>query len=98
MQFNPHLKPWRQASPNQEAGKGFIENVNTVENIVWQTRPSLPGDYENALADALISCFEEGLDSIEELLQGLTERGIRTTNGLPYDLDGLSAELARLGK
>ena len=53
MNFNPYLKPWQAAQPNNVAGKGQIEVPGRVPNIVWQNRAAAPTDYENALGDAL---------------------------------------------
>ena len=39
MNFNPYLKPWQAAQPNNVAGKGQIEVPGQVENIVCNTVP-----------------------------------------------------------
>ena len=49
MDHNPHLKSRSLPEPNQVAGKGQIEKPCEVENIIHQTRPAPPTEYENQL-------------------------------------------------
>ena len=97
MNFNPYLKPWQAAQPNNVAGKGQIEVPGQVENIVWQHRASAPSDYENALGDALERVFADGAESTDEVVAGLNALAFRTADGLAWTVAAFEAEMARLG-
>ena len=97
MNFNPYLKPWQAAQPNNVAGKGQIEVPGQVENIVWQHRATAPSDYENALGDALERVFADGAQSVEEVVAGLNAQTFRTADGTAWTVASFEAEMARLG-
>ena len=100
MDHNPHLTPWRRPQPDQAAGKGRIEQPDTPgsgENLVWQTRAAPPTDYENALADALVACFEDGVSELAALVDRLNAQGVRGPDGLAWTVDRFEREMARLG-
>lgn len=97
MNFNPYLKPWEAAEPNNTAGKGVIETPGEVGNIIWQTRASEPSAYENALGDALEEAFESGAGSLEDLVQKLNAQGFRNADGSTWTVEAFRAEMARLG-
>jgi len=97
MDHNPHLKPWHKARPNQVAGKGRIETPESSENIVWQTRAAPPSPYENELAQALIDCFESGIEDLEPLIARLNEMGVVAPDGTPWTAEVFEHEMARLG-
>ena len=44
-QYNPDLAPWEPISPNNVAGKGRVERLGHVANLVWQTRAAEPTAY-----------------------------------------------------
>ncbi len=96
LDYNPFLKPWMQPHPNRIAGKGEIERPGQVANIPWQTRSAAPTEYENQLGDALETVFESGATTLEEVVSGLNEIGLRTLEGRPWDAATFEAELARL--
>ena len=97
MDYNPHLKPWRRSQPNDEAGKGYVETPGSEENIVWQTRAAPPSAYEDALADALIACFEAGIDELQPLVEALNQQGVQAPDGAPWTVASFEIEMARLG-
>jgi hypothetical protein len=97
MSYNVHLKPWNRPKPNAVAGQGRIENPSQVENIVWQTRPAPPTDYETRLADALVDAFDAGIEDLEGIVTRLNEQGVRTQDGRAWTVDAFTAEMARLG-
>ncbi|MBZ0216395.1 MAG: hypothetical protein K8F25_07580 [Fimbriimonadaceae bacterium] len=97
MDYNPRLKPWSKPAPNKVAGKGVIENPDTVENIVWQTRHAPPSDYENQLGDALVAAFDQGVEDLEPLVAKLNEFGTLAPDGQPWTVATFEAEMARLG-
>lgn len=96
MDYNPHLKPWRKPQPNNAAGKGVIERPGQAENVVWQTRPAPPTDYEQALADALVASFEEGVEELAPLVDLLNARGVRAPDGRPWTVESFEREIERL--
>lgn len=95
--FNPQLRPWQRPEPGSAAGKGALERPEKVANIVWQTRAAPPTDYENALADSLIACFEAGAEQLPDLVAALNARGSRSPSGAPWTEDSFTTEMARLG-
>lgn len=97
MDHNPFLKPWHRARPNQVAGKGRVETPETAENIVWQTRAAPPSAYENELADALVACFESGIEDLAPLVARLNEMGVVAPDGEAWTQESFEREMARLG-
>lgn len=97
MDYNPHLTPWQRPKPDQAAGKGRIEQPDTIENLVWQTRSAPPTDYENALADALVACFEDGITELSALVDALNARGALGPDGAAWTPERFEREMARLG-
>jgi hypothetical protein len=97
MNFNPYLKPWQAAQPNNVAGKGQIEVPGQVPNIVWQNRAALPTDYENAFGDALEKVFAGGAESLEQVVTDLNALSFRTAAGDEWTTATFEAEMARLG-
>jgi hypothetical protein len=97
MDYNPFLRPWRRPEPNKTAGKGTIETPGEAQNIVWQTRSAAPTAYESDLADALVACFEEGVEELEPLVARLNARGVHAPDGSPWTVASFEREIARLG-
>ena len=97
MDFNPYLKPWQAAQPNNVAGKGQIEVPGQVPNIVWQNRAAVPNDYENALGDALERVFAGGAETALQVVAGLNAEVFRTAAGGAWTVAAFEAEMARLG-
>lgn len=94
---NPLLKAFLDDAPGAEPEKGRIEAVDDARNIEWQTRAAPPSDYENALGDALVACFEEGIEELAPLVRRLNERGIKTPDGESWTEANFQTVLARLG-
>lgn len=97
LDHNPVLQPWQSPQPNNVAGKGKIEVPGQMPNIVWQTRPAAPTAYENALGDALEVVFQNGAESVEQVVDGLNANGFRTPDGAAWTVARFESELARLG-
>ena len=97
MNFNPYLKPWQPAQPNNVAGKGQIEVPGQVENIVWQNRAAAPSDYENALGDALERVFADGAETPAQVVAAFNARAFHTAEGTQWTVASFEAEMARLG-
>ncbi|MEK9677741.1 MAG: recombinase-like helix-turn-helix domain-containing protein [Rhodospirillaceae bacterium] len=97
MDHNPYLKPWKRPEPNQRAGMGRLEIPENVENIVWQTRPATPTEYEIQLGDALESIFGDGHEELADVVAQLNERGIQSPHGGDWTEESFQAEMKRLG-
>ncbi len=95
--FNPQLRPWQRPELGSAAGKGALERPDKVVNLVWQTRGAPPTDYENALADSLIACFDAGAEELPDLVAALNARGSRSPGGAPWTEESFTTEMARLG-
>ncbi len=94
---NPLLKAFLVGARGSEPEKGHIEHPEEAQNIEWQTRPSPPSDYENALGDALIACFEEGIGDLAPLVKRLNELAVKTPDGQAWTEENFQTVLARLG-
>src|SRR5690606_39927644 len=68
---NPQLKTWRRNIAATVAGAGHIEVPGRFQNVVWQSRPEVPGEYELALAAALESVFDAGAVEVADIIAGL---------------------------
>jgi hypothetical protein len=94
---NPLLKEFLSKARGTEPEKGRIERVDEAQNIEWQTRPAPPSDYENALGDALVACFEEGINDLAPLVKRLNDLAIKTPDGDAWTEENFQTVLARLG-
>jgi hypothetical protein len=97
MDHNPHLKSRSLPEPNQVAGKGKIEKPCEVENIIHQTRPAPPTEYENQLGDSLAKIFDIDIDQLADVIVKLNEMGVQSPNGAAWTQDSFKAEMKRLG-
>lgn len=97
MDHNPLAKPWTAPMPGDPAGKGWIERPAGIANVVWQTRPAPPSEYENALGDAMVACFGDGIEEAGALVARLNEMGVLAPDGTPWTLTSFEREMARLG-
>ena len=68
LEFNPFLICERHFDGGDESPKGNIEVLGASENIVHQTRASLPTPYEDRLGDVLEHLFGEGVTELPELI------------------------------
>lgn len=95
MDYNPKLT--RTAPPEvRRAAKGQIEHPGEIENVVWQTRPAVPSDYENALGDAFETVFGEGITDLDALIARLNELGVGTPDGEAWTSESFQAHMRRL--
>jgi len=95
---NPFLAPRRAARAPEALPGDRIEAPGAFGNIVWQTRAAPPTDYENALADALVACFEEGIDALGPLVRRLNEMGVEAPDGGAWTEELFERAMARLGE
>ena len=96
MDHNPFLKAFRGPRPDAPA-KGEIERVDSTANLVWQTRPAPPTEYECRLGDALEQVFGDGAETLADVVAKLNALGVRTPAGAPWDEATFEAEIRRLG-
>ena len=92
MEFNPH-----RVRPSGERREVRIEKPGGFPNIVWQTRSAPPTDFENRLGDALVACFEEGIDELGPLVARLNDMGVHAPDGTRWTEDSFEREMAGLG-
>lgn len=97
MDHNPLLKPWIRPKPEDSAGKGSIERPDAVVNLVWQTRPAPPSEYEIRLGDALVECFGAGIEDLDALVARLNAMGVQAPDGAKWTAASFEREMARLG-
>ncbi|MCP4327935.1 MAG: hypothetical protein GY791_05790 [Alphaproteobacteria bacterium] len=97
MDHNPFLKS-RDGTQGDGIGRSErVEAPGRSENIVWQTRPAPPTEYENRLGDALEACFEAGITELEPLVARLNDIGVPAPDGSPWTAASFEAEMKRLG-
>lgn len=92
MDHNPYLRP---AASTGEAAKGSIEKVDAAQNLVWQTRPAPPTDYDNRLADTLEQIFAAGIEELAPLVARLNELGSRSPEDAQWTEDIFLAYMRR---
>ena len=97
LDHNPLLRAFLDMHRLSDAKKGRIQHVDDVDNIPWQTRADPPTSYENSLGDALISCFEEGIDDLALLVARLNKLEVYSPDGSPWTEENFKTELERLG-
>ena len=96
-EYNIALRPWKSVQPSNKGGAGTIETVDTVQNIVWQTRSAPPTDYENALGDALEGLFLKKIYDLPGIVEGLNAVGLHGPDGRYWTEASFQAEMKRLG-
>lgn len=83
LNFNPALPESRQFTPPAEGGNGAIHKPGHYDNLIWQTRSRVPENWELKLIAALEELFEQGTETLPELVNGLNA-------GKMYDQQGES--------
>lgn len=71
LDFNPALPESRQFTPPAEGGNGAIHKPGEYQNIIWQTRSRVPESWELELIATLENLFEQGAETLPELVSGL---------------------------
>ena len=97
LDHNPLLKAFLERTQGGEPEKGQIVRPDEAQNIEWQTRAAPPSEYENALGDALVACFEEGIEELGLLVKRLNELAIKTPDGQAWTEENFQTVLAKLG-
>lgn len=97
LDYNPHLAALGHAREDRDVGKGSLERPEDARNIPWQTRASLPTEYENRLGDALERIFESGATDLQAVVAGLNAAGLRSADGREWTATLFEEEMRRLG-
>ncbi|HFK4063002.1 TPA: recombinase-like helix-turn-helix domain-containing protein [Kluyvera ascorbata] len=71
LDFNPALPESRQFAPPAEGGNGAIHKPGDYSNLIWQTRSRIPENWELKLIATLEELFEQGAETLTELVNGL---------------------------
>jgi hypothetical protein len=96
--LNPYLEAYQNARPNKVAGIGQIFEGTDRDLIVWQTRPAVPSEYEQTLADALEQIFSQRTYELPEVVAALNREGIRTPTGEVWTERNFEEIFQQLGK
>ncbi|WP_199100785.1 recombinase-like helix-turn-helix domain-containing protein [Dyella sp. ASV21] len=95
--FNPKLTVWARHQPSAEPGAGDIEVPGTYQNLTWQTRSAVPGEYEIALVEAIEFAFEQGDVELADVVARLNAIGMRDHAGHAWSEASFRNEMATLG-
>lgn len=96
--FNPALRAWEHAKPDDTAQKGRIDKPGEVHNVIFQNRGAEPTPYENALGDGLEKVLGEGAETLTQIASGLNANNVFGPGGVAWTEATLGAELHRLGE
>lgn len=83
-EFNPSLPISFQFTPPKEGGNGTIHKPGHYQNLVWQTRSREPEAFELTLIAALEQLFEQGAETLPELVSALNSRQVYDRHGEPW--------------
>lgn len=82
--YNPALPESRQFTPPAEGGNGKIHKPGESQNLIWQTRSRVPEHWELQLIAALETLFEQGAETLPELVAGLNSAKMHDQQGEPW--------------
>ena len=84
LNFNPALPESRQFTPPAEGGNGNIHKPGDYHNLIWQTRSRVPENWELQLIATLETLFEQGAESLSQLVNGLNALKMYDQQGEPW--------------
>ena len=84
LNFNPALPESRQLTPPAEGGNGAIHKPGDYPNLIWQTRSRVPEEWEITLIATLEELFEQGAETLPELVNGLNAVRMHDRQGEPW--------------
>lgn len=84
LNFNPALPESRQFTPPAEGGNGNIHKPGDYHNLIWQTRSRVPENWELQLIATLETLFEQGAESLNQLVNGLNALKMHDQQGEPW--------------
>ena len=96
--FNPYLGAYVDPPRDQGAGAGRIYGQAHRDLIQWQTRPAIPSEYEQTLADALEQIFAQRIYELPAIVETLNREGVRTPSGAAWTEANFQETLRELGK
>lgn len=92
-EFNPALPESRRIIAPKEGGNGVIHKPGQTLNLIWQSRSRAPQPWELALIDALEALFENGAQTLPELVNGLNAGKFYNQRGQPWQEQTFAAFL-----
>ena len=84
-----------QAPDDPKGGGLFVEEPQSVDNIVNQTAARELDDFESRLADALMAAFAEGAAELPALVARLNANASTDSTGAPWSESSLQQQLAQ---
>lgn len=84
LDFNPALPESRQFTPPKEGGNGNIHKPGAYQNLIWQTRSRPPESWKINLIAQLETLFEQGVETLPELVNGLNAIKMYDQHGEPW--------------
>ncbi|QGN39706.1 recombinase-like helix-turn-helix domain-containing protein [Klebsiella oxytoca] len=93
LDFNPALPENRQFTPPAEGGNGNIHQPGDYHNLIWQTRSRVPENWELQLIATLETLFEQGAETLSELVNGLNGIRMYDQQGEPWNESSFEAFL-----
>ena len=93
LDFNPALPESRQFTPPAEGGNGNIHKPGDYPNLIWQTRSRVPESWELQLIATLETLFEQGAETLGELVSGLNGVRMYDQQGEPWSESSFQAFL-----
>src|SRR5262245_59065866 len=96
--FNPYLDAYQNPHPNQDANAEQIFATTNQDLIQWQTRPTLPSEYENTLADALKQIFTQRIYDLPDIVATLNRENVRTPSDKTWTEANFQNTFRELGK
>ena len=84
LNYNPALPESRQFTPPAEGGNGAIYKPGEYQNLIWQTRSREPESWEVKLIATLEELFEQGVETLPELVNGLNAVRMHDQQGEPW--------------
>ncbi|HHG8775316.1 TPA: recombinase-like helix-turn-helix domain-containing protein [Raoultella planticola] len=84
LNFNPALPESHQFTPPAEGGNGNIHKPGGYHNLIWQTRSRVPENWELQLIATLETLFEQGAESLTQLVDGLNALKMHDRQGEPW--------------
>jgi hypothetical protein len=96
--LNPYLEAYRNPRRDQGAGAGHIYATAERDLIQWQTRPAVPTEYEQTLADTLEQIFGQRTYDLAGIVAALNREGVRTPAGEAWTEGNFQDSFRELGK
>ena len=96
--LNPYLEAYLSPRASQGGGAGHIFATAERDLIQWQTRPAVPTEYEQTLADTLEQIFGQRIYDLAGIVAALNREGVRTPGGEAWTEGNFQDSFRELGK